>query len=156
MTTALPGVSEVSTLFAMLFGSNTACKVSKTPLTLESSVLVATYRDNAGTPRRLLTCDLEFANSAGAALSMIPPAAANDATKAREIPENVLANLHEVLNIAVNLFTETFGGRLELADVRRVAELTPELQSALKSASPATLEIAIPRYAAGRIGLIAL
>lgn len=156
MSATLPSLDAVNKLFTMLFGQGTICKASQTPLGPEACAVVACYRDNNGTTKRLLTCDLAFANSAGAALSMIPPAAANDATKAGHVPDNILANLSEVLNIAINLFTDSFGGRLELAGVSRLSDLPPEAKSALTAKDRATVEVLIPRYAAGQVGLIAV
>ena len=129
MATTLPSLDDVTGLLTMLFGPETICKSGKASLPPQSCAIVATYHDNDGTIKRLLTCDLAFANSAGAALSMIPPGAASDATKSGQVPDNILANLSEVMNIAVNLFIDSFGGRLELASVSRLSDLTPETRS---------------------------
>lgn len=156
MTTPLPTLNDVTGLFAMLFGHDTSCKPGKAPLPPDACAIVAIYNDKDGVAKRLLTCDLAFANSAGAALSMIPPGAAADATKAGNVPDNILANLHEVMNIAVNLFSDSFDGRLELAAVARMNELTAETKAALSSKERSTVDVTIPRYVAGRVGLIAV
>lgn len=153
---ALPTLKDVSELFAMLFGDRTICQPFPSRLSSEQAAVIATYRDNRGSIRRVLACDLGFANSAGASLSMISPGAVNDAIKRNEVPDNILANLHEVLNIAVNLFTDSFDGRLELASVSRRNELNSEIKAALNSTPQATIEVAIPRYAAGRVAMIVL
>ncbi len=140
----------------MLFGNDTNCKPGKAPLPPDACAIVAAYHDNTGATKRLLTCDLAFANSAGAALSMIPPGAANDAIKSGQVPDNILANLHEVMNIAVNLFIDSFGSRLELASVSRISELSPEAKAALSSKERTSVDVAIPRYTSGRVGLIAV
>ena len=152
---ALPSLEEVNGLFAMLFGENTVCKPGKTPLPADAAAIIATYRDNAGAVKRLLACDLPFANSAGAALSMIPVGVVNDATKAGNVPENIFANLQEVMNIAVNLFADSFGERLELAVVARGKDLSPEIRDAMKAGQKTTFDVSIPRYTAGRVSLIA-
>lgn len=156
MTSPLPTLDDVAGLFTMLFGTDTTCKPGKTPLLPDACAIVAEYHDNTGATKRLLTCDLAFANSAGAALSMIPPGAASDAIKAGQVPDNILANLHEVMNIAVNLFADGFDGRLELASVSRIGQLSPEAKAALSSKEHSTIDVAIPRYTAGRVGMIAL
>lgn len=152
----LPSLIDCKRLLVMLFGEDTVCKLRKDPLPTKDCVIVASYRDNSGTVRRLLVCDLAFANSAGASLSAIPPAAANKATKSGKLAENVLENLSEVMNIAVNMLIESFGSRLELASVSRLNDLTPEIQAALKSVQRAKIDIAIPRYEPGRMDLIAV
>ena len=156
MTSSLPSLDDVVGLFTMLFGNETSCKPGKAPLPPDACAIVSAYHDNTGATRRLLTCDLAFATSAGAALSMIPPTAANDAIKSGQVPDNIFANLHEVMNIAVNLFTDSFGSRLELASVSRFSELSSEAKAALTSNERSTVDVAIPRYAAGRIGLVAV
>lgn len=156
MSTALPTLNDVSGLFTMLFGGDTTCKPGKALLTPEACAIVASYADSTGATKRLVTCDLAFANSAGAALSMIPPGAANDATKAGSVPDNILSNLHEVMNIAVNLFADNFDGRLELASVSRLSELSAEAKAALTSKERTTVDVSIPRYSAGRVGMIAV
>ena len=156
MPAPLPNLDDVAGLFTMLFGNDTTCKPGKAPLPPDACAIVAAYQDSTGATKRLLTCDLAFANSAGAALSMIPPGAANDAIKTGNVPDNILMNLHEVMNIAVNLFTDSFDGRLELASVTRINEVSPETKAALTSKERTTIDVAIPRYAAGRVGMIAV
>ena len=153
---ALPALKEVSDLFAMLFGDRTVCKPCQDRIPNEQAAVIATYHDNSGAVRRAVTCDLAFANSAGASLSMIPTGAANDAVKAGVVPDNILANLHEVMNIAVNLFTETFGGRLELVGVQRAVEMEAGVKAAITAGAATSIEVSIPRYSAGRVSLISL
>jgi hypothetical protein len=152
----LPGLIDSKHLLTMLFGSDTVCKLRKDPLVAKDCEFAALYRDNSGSIRRLLSCDLAFANSAGAALSAIPAPTANNATKSGKLADNVVENLSEVMNIAVNLLIESFGGRLELASVKRSHEFTPEIIAALKSDQRAKLDISIPRYETGRLDLIAV
>ena len=140
----------------MLFGSDTVCSLRKVAIPPQECAVVASYTDNEGVVKRLLTCDLAFANSAGASLSAIPAPAAISASKAGRLAENVVENLYEVMNIAVNLLIDSFGARLELASVSRLSELTPELLAALKSDQRVKLDVSIPRYELGRLDLIAV
>lgn len=87
---------------------------------------------------------------------MVPLGVVNDATKKGEVPDNILANLHEVMNIAVNLFTTGFSGRLELADVQRAADVDASLKNAIKSGVSTVIDVSIPRYSSGRVSLISL
>jgi hypothetical protein len=156
MAAILPGLTETTRLFAMLFGQDIVCNQRKESLSLKDCAIVAAYRDNEGAIKRILTCDIAFANSAGAALSAIPAGAANGATKAGEIPENIIGNLSEVMNVAVNLFTESFGGRLELEGVTLTRDLSAEQKSALAAKQRVKIDVAIPRYNPGRVDLIAV
>lgn len=152
----LPSIADSRPLLSMLFGSDTVCNLRRNAIPTEECVVVAIYTDNDGAVKRLLACDLAFANSAGASLSAIPPQAALSATKARRIADNVVENLNEVMNIAVNLLIESFGARLELASVTRVSDLAPDTLAALKSDQRLKLDISIPRYELGRVDLIAV
>jgi hypothetical protein len=152
----LPTLVDSRHLLTMLFGNDTVCGLRRTPLTPDECAFVATYVDNEGALKRLLVCDLDFANSAGAALSAIPPASAKNATKAGKVAENVVENLSEVMNVAVNLFIESFGSRLELASVSLRADLAPDVVAALSSAQRVKFEITIPKYDMGRVDLIAV
>ncbi len=153
---ALPTFNDVTSLFTMLFGDRTVCQPSQSPLPGEQAAVIATYGDSTGTIQRVLACDLGFANSAGAALSLIPLGVVNEAIKAGHVPDNILANLHEVLNIAVNLFTDSFGGRLELVDVQRAADVAAALKTVIKAGRAKVIDVSIPRYCSGRVSLISL
>ncbi len=152
----LPGLIDSKHLLTMLFGPDTVCTLRKVALAPADCVIVASYHDNNGALQRLVTCDLAFVNSAGAALSAIPPAAANNATKAKRIADNVLDNLSEVMNIAVNMLIESFGARLELASVSRIAEVTPAVLAALSADQRVKIDVTIPRYDMGRLDLISV
>jgi hypothetical protein len=140
----------------MLFGADTVCKSRTALLTARDYAIVASYNDNDGLIKRLLVCDYSFANYAGAALSAIPLATASSAIKAGTVADNILENLAEVMNVAVNLFIDSFGGRLELESVLRVADLSPETQALLLADNRAKIEVAIPRYGSGRVDLISV
>ena len=43
---------------------------------------------------------------------MIPPAMAKENAEAKEIPENILENLREVMNVCLSFFTNTTNERL--------------------------------------------
>ncbi|WP_010582848.1 hypothetical protein [Schlesneria paludicola] len=152
----LPGLIDSKRLLTMLFGTDTVCTLRKAGIPAEECVVVASYHDNAGNLQRLVTCDLAFANSAGAALSAIPAATANAATKAGRMAENVFENLIEVMNIAVNLLNESFGARLELSSVSKLSDLAPETLAALNATQRAKIDVAIPKYEAGRLDLISV
>jgi hypothetical protein len=152
----LPGLIESKRLLTMLFGSETVCSLRKEAIPVENCAIVASYNDNEGKLQRLIVCDLAFANSAGAALSAIPAAVANRETKAGRFAENVLENLSEVMNIAVNMLNESFGGRLELSSVSQSSGLASEIVGAIKSSHKVKIDVTIPRYELGRIDLIAV
>ena len=152
----LPGLIDSRHLFTLLFGTETICRTRKEHIPAEETAVVASYRDNEGTIRRLVVCDLALANSAGAALSAIPPTGTNNSTKAGKLAENVIENLSEVMNIAVNMMIESFGSRLELASVEHLSQLHPNTLAALSSEQRSKFDVIIPKYEPGRLDIMAV
>ncbi len=152
----LPDIADVGRLLAMLFGGETRCQSRRQPLMIADAAILAIYHDSDAKLKRAVICDLAFANSAGAALSLISPGVANGATKAKKLADAALDNLSEVMNVAVNLFTESFGGRLELTQVYNCSSQPEELAKALSSNVRTKVDVTIPRYDLGRVDLIAL
>lgn len=154
---ALPNKNEVVNLLSGLLGDGVVVKDRPKPIDTQGPCVVAIYQNDSSSPRRALACDLRFANSAGAALSMISPGVAADATKAGEVPENIRSNLHEVFNICVNIFAGSHREHLTLGSV-----LTPEnkpaeeTQMLTKATGAISFDIDVPRYGAGSISLLAL
>ncbi len=83
----------------------------------------------------------------GAAMSMIPAGVANDATKVGIVAENIEANLGEVLNICVNLFTENSTNRLTFSNLKVCNPENPA--PAVKESVKYSLNI--PRYSGGKL-----
>ena len=141
----LPSPECVESLIPRLLGAGVKTQSVAVGPDLTKPYIVASYVDEANVVSRVLICDLTLANSMGAAFSMIPPAVANDASKAGNMPENIQINLHEVLNILVNLFTEHWSERLALSEFKTCSAIDPK-PSVSKSVQYA---VTIPRYIGG-------
>jgi hypothetical protein len=156
ITTNPPSVAHVKTIIARLLGDGVVVTTaSRRPR--GANHVVAEYVDQSGMVQRVLVCDLSFANKIGAALTMIPPALAEDATASGKIPNNIRDNLHEVLNICVNLFSETVHERLVLYSVKLSSEPEDHATNQLFDGRPtkhAAFKIDVPNYGTGQIELI--
>ena len=149
----LPDEASIGDLLSGLFGSDVAVKSAESP-SGEGSSIVATYCDDDGKIVRVAECDCSLANRLGAALTMFPPAGANDAIKAGEVLDKHLENLTEVLNICVNLFSELSDGHITLDKVFQSGAEDDLAQEAKSSASEtAQFDVDIPRYGNGVISL---
>src|SRR5690606_12858218 len=73
--------------------------IDRDPDEREQRWVVALYEDQQGRLAALALADLAFAAATGAALGMIPAAAASDAVKAGELSETLAENYAEVANI---------------------------------------------------------
>lgn len=115
--------------------------------TVESPGAVATYVDEEGAVQAQIICDLSAAVMLGAALSQIPAGGASDCIAAGEMSENISDNLHEVLNIVVNVFASHASSRVVLRDV-----LTgDEAKQAAVPEDGTLMPISIPRYGDGKM-----
>ena len=155
MAAVLPTLNELKDMCVMLYGHDTRCVSLKAQLPIEECAVISQYRDNDGIVKRILACDLPFGISMGAALSMIPSGAVAQLIQSGQIPENIMANLNEVMNIAVGLFTASFGERLQLDSVLSKAEVTDEIKATLGSGKLPTYEVTISRYPSGRVAWLA-
>lgn len=156
MSRALPKPNDVSSLIADLTGRSTQFKPAKPhAFGKEFPELVAVYRTDTGALGATLACDLEFAASAGAALTMIPADVVKECASEGELTERLQENAHEVLNIAASLFNQPGFEHLVLAEVVLNKEL-PEPVSALmaKPALRADLEGAIEGYPTGKCSIL--
>ena len=144
----LPDAQHVATLLTSLLGDKVTAKARKEALDLESAGVKASYIDGNGAPKKILFCDLPFANGMGAALTRIPSGAVTDANKAGEVPENIYENLYEVLNICVNLFPTDPETHVVLGEVYKPERNSEELlDNSMESV--VSFDVEVPRYGAG-------
>ena len=114
---------------------------------------------NENEPRRAVVCDLELACGSGAALSRIPVHMAKEAAKSGDIPENVLANFSEVLNVYMSLLEGAMSERVVLGDVVVPGAAKPDELNwgVLKSAKDtANFEVDLGSYGMRSISVLAL
>ncbi|WP_437205111.1 hypothetical protein [Planctomicrobium sp. SH664] len=148
----LSRISLVRETFALLLGGETTVKESKSALTPTEVGGLAEYSDQAGAVRHYILCDFAFANTAGAALSMIGPAVIQKAIQRRVVEENVVDNFREVLNIASNLFQTPYLDAPRLSGVHLTTGPAVQLPPLVVLES---FEVQVPRYPLGRITLAA-
>ncbi len=151
-------VDEVGSLFNMLLATDATVSESKSPMDMAGPNVIAVYANDDGSAVSLCVCNVALANYIGAALSMLPPPAAQENAKKGTVPDNVFANLNEVFNICVNLTKCSDASRLSLRDVFGPADPIPEDVEAILS-SPAVrfdVEVDVERYGIGSMALCAL
>lgn len=77
--------------------------IDRDPEERDGQWIVALYEDQQGRLAALSLADLAFAAATGAALGMIPAAAASDAVKEGALPETLHENYAEVANIMASV-----------------------------------------------------
>lgn len=160
MTTAtltLPTPDATGRLLTDLLGKGvTAKKVPAYTPGPKDCAAIAIYAADDKVPRAICACDAALSCSAGAALTMLPAAMAAQCARTGKIPENILENLKEILNIATQLFQSPTAGHVKLQEVVIApAKLAPEVAALLaKPAARLDLELTIQSYGPGKMALL--
>lgn len=156
MSRALPKPTEVSSLLSGLTGRSAQFKTAKPfPFGKEFPNVVAIYRTDTGALGATVACDIAFAASAGAALTMIPADVVKECAADGEMTDRISENAREVLNVAASLFNQPGFDHLVLAEVV-LNNSVPEPISALmaKPGQRADLEGQIDGYPAGKCSIL--
>ena len=113
------------------------------------------FIDNAGAPVALCGADVNLAASLSSALSMLPPAAAKEAARARELSPVMCENLREVMNICTRLVLDATSPHLKLDQLYPVKGL-PAAAAALltRMAGRREFNLQVPRYGGGVLSLL--
>lgn len=153
----VPIQEDVRDLLHDLLGRGIAVdKISALALEEDERAVVAAYRTDTGELAALCVVDGAFAVRAGAALSMVPNAVAQEAIDRNELPDTLLDNLREVVNIFSRFLNSAKTPHVKLAElVTLPGELPAEVASLM--ASPAfrrDFAVAIEGYGNGRFTLL--
>lgn len=156
-TYTVPSASDTEETLSMLFGDDTFVKQGKAlEVNGGNGNYIAVYIDDEGSPVAISMCDISFAAFAGSSLSMIPAGGARDAVKSKDLSEDMLNNLNEVMNIISSLFMNKDTPHLRLETIYPNAGELPENALAMASApvGQANYEVEIPRYGRGLLSLL--
>ena len=156
MTTTQITTQQLTSVLNGLFGCEIAASQIENPKPIEDPRVVAAYNDMEGQLRFAITCDLSVANSLGAALTMIPPGGAEDATVEGSVPANIGDNLYEVLNICSTVFADIEHHRIVLSKVHLPGQQIPaELTETVASAETMLqIQYELAHYPSGRISML--
>ncbi|MFK7768390.1 MAG: hypothetical protein AB8B55_14300 [Mariniblastus sp.] len=146
----------VTSILDGLFGCATTANEVETPAPIAGPKVMATYNDCDGNLQFVIACELSIANSMGAALTMIPPGLAKEATANGSIPENIAENIHEVLNICSAAFANYHHHRIVLDQVIVPGDVADDALVAALDAAECLIQIdyELERYAPGKISLL--
>jgi len=88
---------------------------------------------------------------------MLPPSAAKEAVRARELSRVMRENLHEVMNICTRLLLDSTSPHLKLEQIYPIKTL-PAPASALLAKPPGRREfgLQLPRYGGGTLSLLSI
>lgn len=118
---------------------------------------IGVYVDDSLRVAALICFDLPLSAYAAAAIGLVPPRIAENAVATGVLPEVLRENLHEVLNIAVNLFNNHPGAdHLRLHAMHAAGDPTPRdiLVHALTLGRRTDLAIDVPQYGPGVLSVV--
>jgi hypothetical protein len=153
----VPNEDEVRQILKMLLGDKLVISRTEKPgPATDDRGLVAVFIDDENVPVTACLGDLHFAAYAGSALTRIPAAGAEDAVKSGEIPETMLGNFHEIMNICSRLFMHGSSPHLRLDRVYPSAAALPEKVGKLLESVGGRLDLRVdvPGYGTGQVAFL--
>lgn len=146
----LPTASQLNETLDMIVGNEVSVK-EEGSLDLKGASHFAVYVNKQDETVAYAMCDLPIAAALGAALSMVPPGAAEDMVAEKQLTDAATANLYEVMNIFSALYMDDGTDHLRLTQVKGANDPSFEALSDTKST---TYSIDVGRYGKGMVHFI--
>ena len=151
----LPDAAKVKLLLGLLFDGLDVKPGKKFDITPPSGSWVGLYVGDDGRPVAACAADIGLATSSSAALSLLPPAAAKDAAKSKELTDVMAANLQEIMNICSRLLMADGSPHLRLDRVYPAKAMPPQLTAVLGGVQGRIdFELNVPKYGAGTLAVL--
>ena len=144
-----PTPQSVTSLLAMIYGVD--LRASSCDLAEVSGEFLATFINEDDKLVAFCICDLKFVTYSGAALSMIPSAAAEDMVVGNNVTETVANNFHEVMNICTKLLMSDRSEHLKLAKTMNCKDASDVLTTMESCGTQISFEVNFPGYGKGRM-----
>ncbi len=158
--TPLPAAKEVRDLIADLLGRDVQVLTGGGMVDPadEFGALVGVYVDRRLQLSALVVMDLDLAARCGAAIALIPSAGAERAIGAGALPENLLDNASEILNVLASLFNGEGLPHLKLDAVYAPGQALPAdvSQWVLTYVRRLDLDVDVKGYGPGRFSMLVL
>ncbi len=158
-TTPLPTLKDVRDVLALTMGRDcevTLAEESVSPAT-QPGVVVGVYVSQFLRAEAVIAFDKYLAATLGAAIALIPPATAARGAGAGPLPENLLENTSEVLNVMSSLFNVEDAPHLRLEQVYDSGDgpLPGDVLTRLRSYGPRLdLDVEVQGYSGGLMGIV--
>jgi len=152
-----PKVASVKSLLKMLVGDDLAVNDEniENGVSLADDRYIATFIDDEDKLVVLCSCNREFVVYSGAALSMVPVNTAHDQVKDKgDLPQSVLDNFYEVMNICSKLLMSDSSAHLRLDRILTPANAAEEM-AAIDKPQTISFEVDVPNYGAGSLAFVA-
>lgn len=146
----LPQPAELNESLEMILGE--AAKISESDaLGANSASHAAEFRNRQDEVVAYCLCDMNLAAGLGAALSMVPPGAAEDMIEEGVLTEMAAANLYEVMNIFSALYMDDSTAHLKLTAVNAANDADISLEGETQEV---TFHLDTGKYGQGKVRFI--
>lgn len=153
----LPPAEAVARMLTDLLGRPCSVKPTAKPGFADQG-LIGVLADRSGQMKALTFSDRPFAALSGAALALIPRAVAEEAVRKGVIPESLLENHQEIVNISTALFNvvNADADHLKLKEMLATSPATPQALRTflIKPAARLDLAVDISGYGTGKLSLL--
>jgi len=155
-TYPLPDGKRVTDLLGVLFDGIDVKPGGTFDQSPGGGALFGVFIADDGSPVALCGADANLAATLGAALSMLPAAAAKDAAKTKDLTPVMVDNLREIMNICTRLVMDASSPHLRLEQVY-LAKALPAPAAALLTANKGRREfqVQLPKYGGGVLTVLA-
>lgn len=151
----LPDAEKVMSLLGLLFDGLEVKPGGSFGREQQQGAWFGVFVTDCGAPVALCAADSGLSASFAAALSMLPPTAAKEAAKSRELSGVMIDNLREIMNISTRLMMSDTSPHLKLDQIYS-AKALPVPAAALLSGPNvrAEFQIQVPKYGGGVLALV--
>jgi hypothetical protein len=155
VTCSLPERDAITILLRDLLGKDVSATIQKNPPKSTGSGVVATYYDDAKNLAAMAVFSIELAAGAGAALALIPAAAATTQAASGKLDEILWENLSEVLNVASRWFNGNDAIHVRFGGLHYFKDLPADAKALLtKPATRVDADVTIKGYGTGLLDLL--
>jgi hypothetical protein len=152
-----PSSSEIVELLESLIGFKPSMsEEGEMDISRENLTALASFVLDDGSVKILWVCDYRSVVYIGSALAAVPPETAQDNVESKEIPDNVMENFREVLNIGASLFNDPELPHISLDDVILSNDEIPEEIAILVSNPSSRIDFTLqyPDYGEGSMAIL--
>jgi hypothetical protein len=157
MTTvySLPDASKIAKLLGMMFDGLDVKPGGVFDQTPAGGAWFGVFVSDGGEPVALCGADVNLAACFGAALSLLPVAAAKESAKSHVLSSAMCENLHEIMNICTRLVLDGTRPHLKLEQIYPTKSL-PAAATALLAAPQGRREfqVQMPKYGGGVLTIL--
>jgi hypothetical protein len=153
----MPDAAKVRSMLGLLFDGLDVKPGKKFDLTPASGAWVGLYVGKDGAPLALCAFDAALAGYAGAALSMLPPGAAKDAVKSKDLTDVMVGNLKEIMNICSRLVMTDTSPHVRLEELHPANKFPAAVNTVLGGQKGRVdFELNVPKYGPGTLAVVSV